>query len=137
MRLAGWLWVAFWLLALDPSLAQAADTPIEEVWDPTEEECAARGPRALLFTGSLLAATSLGSAYVGHQRARELEQCRDGGCTDFHQRQDRRLQVSVTTGVLASAAVALLVSGGLWLAKRKQTRATARPMLATPVVLRW
>jgi hypothetical protein len=137
MRLAGWLWIAFFLMALEPSLAQAADLSIEQVWDRTEEASALRGPRALLFTGSLLAATSLGSAYVGHQRAREVEQCRDAACTDPHERQDRRLQVSVVTCVLASAAVALLVSGGVWLAKRKHTRASARPVATTPVVLHW
>ena len=137
MRLAGWLWIAFSLLALEPSLAQAADLSIEEVWDRTEEASALRGPRALLFTGSLLAATSLGSAYVGHQRARELEQCRNSACTDLRQRRGRRLQVSVATCMLASAAVALLVSGGVWLAKRKHIRATAAPVVTTPLVLRW
>lgn len=137
--MAGWLGVALALLALRPPHARAADVMIEEVWDRAEE-AARRGPRALLFTGSLVAATALGSAFVAHQRTRDLRQCRFvAGCTDLDGHRDRQLHVRVATGVLSIAAVTLLVSGWLWLAQRKRgrTEATPAPRVTTPLVLRW
>ncbi|MET0340546.1 MAG: hypothetical protein ABW252_06070 [Polyangiales bacterium] len=139
MRSVGWLWTLLLLLslsALDPGLARAAEVDIEEVWDRAEER-ALQVPRALLFTGSLVAATTLGSAFVGSVRARDIDECRVSPCSDPDARHQRQHRVNIATGALAAVAVVLLVSGGRLLVKRKQVRATEPTGPAPPLMFRW
>jgi hypothetical protein len=114
----------------EPSVASAAvtDVPPAMPAEASRHRSHLTGPRALLVTGAVMMAFSVGGVVWWADRISDRDKCKEIHCPESSQIDTEKATAMAFTLATGVGAAALLTGGSIWLVQRKHAHETKGPI---------